>query len=534
MVDMSSRHPAGPGPDLRIGIAEDQFGENGMILGHVGSEPVLLIRRGAVYHAIGAVCTHYSGPLAEGLVVGDTIRCPLHHACFDLRTGEAIRAPALAPVPCYQVERHLDLVRVTGRVAPSPRSGVRGPSSRRGPSRIVIVGAGAAGAAAAITLRQEGYAGQLVLIGEEQALPYDRPNLSKDYLAGTAPEDWLPLQPQERYDKLGIRLVLGAAATRVDPATRTVALEDGREFGFDALLLATGATAARPSIPGHASPHVHYLRNLADCQAIKARAAEAPTAVIVGAGFLGLEVAAALRTYGVRVQVVAPTQRPLENVFGPELGKRLQRLHEEHGVAFHLGHSAVRIDDRTVWLEDGSALSAALVVVAVGARPNTALAARCGVVLNRGILVDRYLETSLAGVYAAGDAARWPDLRTGELTRFEHWVVAQRQGQVAARNMLGRLEPFDAIPFFWSQHYDVRVNYSGHAPAWDRIDIVGGLPPDQWEQRYVRNDRVVAVATIGRDHASLEAELALERHQAASRVPVPNSRRSVPGLGAGR
>jgi NADPH-dependent 2,4-dienoyl-CoA reductase/sulfur reductase-like enzyme len=259
---------------------------------------------------------------------------------------------------------------------------------------------------------------------------------------------------------------------------------------------------------------------------IVARAAEAPTAVIIGSGFLGMEMAAALSARGVRVQVVSPAKRPLEAVFGPELGTKLQRLHEERGVAFHMGHTATRIEDRAVWLDDGSALSAALVVVATGVRPNTSLASRCGVVLNRGILVDRFLETSVAGVYAAGDVARAPDLRTGELTRIEHWVVAQRQGQVAARNMLGRTEAYDAIPFFWTQQYDVRVNYVGHAPAWDRIEVVPGLPSDQWEQRFIKDDAVTAVATIGRDHSSLEAETALERHPTASRSGIPLARRS--------
>jgi NADPH-dependent 2,4-dienoyl-CoA reductase/sulfur reductase-like enzyme/nitrite reductase/ring-hydroxylating ferredoxin subunit len=524
---MASSHAAAGGPDLKLGVPEDRIGESGILLGQVDGEPVLLIRRGPVYHAIGATCSHWSGPLAEGIVNGDTVRCPLHHACFDIHTGEAIRPPALAPIPCYQVVRELDVVRVTG-LAPRPKPTTARPSSstRRTPSRIVIVGAGGAGAAAAFTLRQEGYTGQLVMIGEEDTPPYDRPNLSKDYLAGTAPEEWLPLAPRERYDDLGIRLVLGAPATRVDPGARTVSLADGREFGYDALLLATGATPVRPAIPGHASPHVHCLRSLADCRVIVARAAEAPTAVIIGSGFLGMEVAAALSARGVRVQVVSPAKRPLESVFGPELGTRLQRLHEERGVAFHMGHTATRIEDRAVWLDDGSALSAALVVMATGVRPNTVLASRCGVVLNRGILVDRFLETSVAGVYAAGDVARAPDLRTGELTRIEHWVVAQRQGQVAARNMLGRTEAYDATPFFWTQQYDVRVNYVGHAPAWDRIEVVPGLPSDQWEQRFIKDDAVIAVATIGRDHSSLEAETALERHPAVSRSGIPLAKRS--------
>jgi NADPH-dependent 2,4-dienoyl-CoA reductase/sulfur reductase-like enzyme/nitrite reductase/ring-hydroxylating ferredoxin subunit len=526
--------PGSPlGPDLKAGFPEDRLHDRAMVRGHVDGEPVLLVRRGALVHAVGATCTHYGGSLADGIVVGDTVRCPLHHACFDLRTGAAIRAPALAPLPCYQVERRLDLIFVTRRLNPAgPAARTPRVGSAREPTRIVIIGAGAAGAAAALTLREEGYRGQITILGDEPHEPYDRPNLSKDYLAGTAAEDWLPLQPQATYADRGIRLVLGSRVSRIDAKGRTIWLPDGRTFPYEALLIATGATPVRLPLPGAELPHVHVLRSLADCRAIIAKAEAGPKALVIGAGVLGLEVASALTSRGLSVHVVAPQRRPLEWVLGPELGTRLQRLNEEHGVVFHMGRTAVQIGERLVCLDDGSVLEAGLVVIAAGVRPNTALAASAGLVLHHGILVDRFLETSIRGIFAAGDVANWPDPGTGALVRFEHWVLAERQGQTAARNMLGRLEPFEAIPFFWTQHYDVRVNYTGHAVTWDRLEILNRLPAGQWEQRYYSGERVTAVATIGRNRSCLEAELALEQRPAVKR-PAP-ARLGQPAAGPGR
>ncbi|HSB55730.1 MAG TPA: FAD-dependent oxidoreductase [Gemmatimonadales bacterium] len=496
------------GPDLTKGIPVDQIQDGGMIEGHVGDEPVLLVRRGAVFHAVGARCTHYSGPLAEGLLVGDTVHCPWHHACFDLRTGRATGGPALAPIACYRTERRLDLIVVTGKVTEAPtRPRV---NREHHPQAIVIVGAGAAGTAAALTLRDEGSQGKLTLIDSDDGAPYDRPNLSKDYLAGTAPEEWLPIRSHEDLAARDIRLILGSPVLSLGIGDRTVRLADGRAYPYASLLLATGADAVRLPVPGADRPHVATLRSLADSRRLIRQAEGARRAVVLGAGFLGLEVAASLRHRNLEVHVVAPDQRPLGKVLGEELGLRVQRLHEEHGVVFHLGHVAREIGEKEVTLDDGSTIEAELVVIAAGARPRVDLAMKAGLVLARGIQVDRYLETSVKGVYAAGDAARWPDPRTGKLIGVEHWAFAMRQGQAAARNMLGPRTPFAVVPFFWSQHYDMQISYVGHAEAWDRLDIVAGLPPDQWEQHYLSGNTVIAVATVGRDQASLRAEAAME------------------------
>lgn len=497
------------GPDLREGVQVAALPDGGMLLGHADGEPVLLARRGDEVFAVGAVCTHYSGPLHEGLVVGDTVRCPWHHACFSLRTGEALRPPGLNPVACWTVERRGDLVRVTGKASAAGPAGAGGAGA--GIGSIVIVGAGAAGAVAAETLRGEGYGGRITLIGADPAGPVDRPNLSKDYLAGTAPEEWIPLRPREFYAQHGIDLVLGTPAVDLDPAARRVVLADGRGFGYDRLLLATGADPVRLAIPGAELPQVHYLRTLADSRAIIRRAERSRRAVVLGASFVGLEVAASLRARGLEVHVAAPERLPLERVMGQELGAFIRRLHEERGVVFHLGTKPAAVTPDAVRLENGETLPADFVVAGIGVRPAVALAERAGLALDRGILVNRYLETSRPGIFAAGDLARWPDPHSDRSIRVEHWVVAERQGRTAARNMLGVGEPFEAVPFFWSQHYDVTIAYVGHAERWDRVEVHGRPEDKDCAVAFRTDDRVLAVATIFRDRVSLAAEAAMER-----------------------
>ncbi len=494
------------GPDLAKGIALAELADGQMLLGHANGEAVLLVRRAEEIFAVGATCTHYSGPLAEGLVVDDTVRCPWHHACFDLRTGAALRAPALNPIPCYEVLRQGARVRV-GKRLPAPKPP---PGPAKVPARIVIVGAGAAGHAAAETLRREGFRGQVALIGAEADLPVDRPNLSKDYLAGTAPEEWIPLRPREFFAEQEIELVLNARAVSFDVARKQVLLEGGRTVAYDKLLLATGADPVRLDLPGGDLPHVHYLRTLRDSRAIIAAAGNARHAVVVGASFIGLEVAASLRTRDLEVHVVGPEAVPLGRVLGSELGGFVRKLHEEHGVRFHLGTRPRVVDGNSVTLEDGQRLAADLVVIGVGVRPALSLAEKAGLAVDRGVLVDEYLQASAPDVFAAGDIARWPDPHSGEKIRVEHWVVAQRQGQAAARNMLGRREKFDAVPFFWSAHYDVGINYVGHAIAWDRVEIEGSFDDRDAAVRYIAGERTVALATIFRDRDSLQFERQLE------------------------
>jgi NADPH-dependent 2,4-dienoyl-CoA reductase/sulfur reductase-like enzyme/nitrite reductase/ring-hydroxylating ferredoxin subunit len=493
-------------PDLKAGVSAGSLSDGGTLLGRVGDEDVLLARAGDRFFAVGAYCTHYHGALADGLVVGDTIRCPLHHACFSLETGEALRAPALDPISCWRVERRGETVSVLDK---APRKAARRAAGQH-PSSVVIAGGGAAGLAAADMLRREGYEGPVTIVSADHDPPVDRPNLSKDYLAGEAQDDWLPLWPADVYAERHIELVLGARVSSIDPAARTLLLEDGSRREFGALLISTGANPVRLPIPGAETERVHYLRTLADSNAIIERARAAKRVVIAGASFIGLEVAASLRTRGVAVDVIAPERVPLERIMGAEIGRFVQSLHEAHGVAFHLGETVAGVAGRKVSLSGGGTLDADFVVMGVGVKPAVGIAEEAGLSIDRGIAVNECLETSASGIFAAGDVARWPDPHTGERIRIEHWVVAERQGQVAARNMLGRRERFDAVPFFWSQHYDVTIRYVGHAERWDRVTVDGSLDARDASVGFMRDGRTLAVATVGRDRESLRAEVELE------------------------
>ena len=508
---MGGHDAALTGPDLESGVPISDIPDGGMLAGHAAGEAVLLARHGSEWFAIGAVCSHYSGPLPEGLMVGDTVRCPWHHACFSLRSGQALRPPGLNDVSCWAVEQRGAKVYVTGK-APKQRHGERAAGRVGGGlDSVVIVGAGAAGESAAETLRRDGYQGRLTLYDTDPDAPYDRPNLSKDYLAGTASDDWIPLHPPDFYQERGIVIVRDRRVVGLEPKARRIRLDDGSTHEFGALLLATGATPVRlPPELERGGLRVYYLRTFADSKSIIAAAVGAKRAVILGASFIGLEVAASLSARKLEVHVVAPGARPLERVMGAELGDFIRKLHEEHGVRFHLRQTAREISGRFVTLESGERLTADLVVAGIGVRPNLELAQGAGLATDRGVLVDEHLQTSASGIFAAGDIARWPDPHSGDRIRVEHWVVAQRQGQAAAKSILGEGEPFSAVPFFWSQHYDVPINYVGHAEGWDSVQIDGGIESRDCAVRFVRGSRTLAVATIYRDRESLEAEVAME------------------------
>jgi NADPH-dependent 2,4-dienoyl-CoA reductase/sulfur reductase-like enzyme/nitrite reductase/ring-hydroxylating ferredoxin subunit len=505
---MSNPADAPEGPDLTQGVSLTELAEGVPFLGHVGNAPALLVRRGAEVLAVGATCTHYGGPLAEGLVVDDTIRCPWHHACFSLRFGAVLRPPALNPLPSWRVEQRDGTAFVREERQPLE---TRPPSGADRPTSIVIVGGGAAGHAAAETLRAEGYAGTITVLSADAAPPCDRPNLSKDYLAGTAQPDWIPLRPPEFYSQHEIDLRLATPVAAIAPAEHSVLLADGSRLPYSKLLLATGAEPIRLDVPGALLPHVHVLRTLADSDAIIALSGRARRCVVVGASFIGLEVAASLRTRGLEVHVVAPEERPMERIMGAAIGDMVRRLHESHGVRFHLSATVATITQDAAALSTGEQLAADLVVIGIGVRPAVGLAAQAGLAVDRGVVVDEFLQTSAADVYAAGDIARWPDRLTGHRIRVEHWVVAQRQGRTAARNMLGARERYDAVPFFWSQHYDTAINYVGHAESWDRLDIDGDPSAHDCAVTFWDHGRRDAVATVGRDMESLQAEAALEQ-----------------------
>ena len=514
------------GPDLAHAIELSSIPDGTMLLGHAQGEPVLLARRGDDVFAIGAICTHYGGPLEQGLLVGDTVRCPWHHACFSLRTGEALRAPALDPVSSWRVEFVRDVARqftpvdkpvdaVFVREKLTPFEPQRWPPSADMPQSVVIVGGGAAGNAAAEALRHKGYSGALTMLSTDEILPCDRPNLSKNFLAGVTSDASNLLRSAEFYIQHDIDLRLGAQVVAVDTESRHVRLADGRSHDYDALLLATGAEPVRLDIPGVDLPHVHYLRTLAEARALVGELLGAKRAVVIGASFIGLEVAASLRVRDIDVQVVGTEMTLMEKVLGPEVGNYLRNLHEKHGVTFHLGTTVTAIDADGVTLRGGEHLLADLVVIGIGVRPSIALAQEAGLAMDRGVVVDEYLETSAPRVFAAGDIARWPDRLSGERIRVEHWVVAERQGQVAAHNILGCRERFDYVPFFWTRQYDLSLAYVGHAEQWDHAEITGSLEARDCTVTFRLGGQELAKAFVDRNLDGLRTELEFEQTIAA-------------------
>jgi NADPH-dependent 2,4-dienoyl-CoA reductase/sulfur reductase-like enzyme/nitrite reductase/ring-hydroxylating ferredoxin subunit len=491
------------GPDLAHGIASSDLNEGVPVLGHAHGEPIVVVRAAGQVHAVGASCSHYGGPLAEGLVADGTIRCPWHHACFDLATGAA-SGPALAAIACYDVRVEGGRLRVGGKRAPGADDAV-------GPRAVVIVGGGAAGVACAEALRAAGSRASITLVTAEGSDPVDRPNLSKDYLAGNAPEEWVYLRTADALAGSAITVVAGPA-TAIDRSARVVRTAAGVELSYDALVLATGAEPIRLAIEGAERPHVHVLRTLADSRAIVAGVQHDAPAVVIGASFIGLEAAASLRARGMTVTVVAPETVPLARVLGDEVGTFVRRVHEAKGVVFALGTKPVRITADAVELDDGRVVPARLVVMGVGVRPRLDLAEAAGLHVDRGVVVDAQLRAA-PDVWAAGDIARFP--WRGQPVRIEHWQVATRHGQAVARALLGKPARRD-VPFFWSQHHDVTIGYVGHAERFDRPEVHGDLEARDAHVVYRADGQVCAVATLGRDRLALAVEAALERDDDAA------------------
>jgi len=511
------------GPDLTQGIEISTIRPGQLIAGHAFGEPVLIVHVEPNWFAVGRKCTHYGAPLDQGVLVSETLRCPWHHACFELHNGAALCAPALNDLPVYDVAVENNVVRVTRKRDPGrvkgeghrPR-GSRAPdhvlfdaSPATGPKSVVIIGAGAAGNACAEMLRRESYRGPITVVDPDPDAPYDRPNLSKDYLAGNAPEEWLPLHPREFYDAQRIEMLSGVDAKAIDVKSRTVHLSDGNSREYGCLLIATGATPIRLEVPG--GEQILYLRTLRDCRAIIERLGGARKAVVIGGSFIGLEVAASLIQRGLSVSVVAQETLPLEGVLGTELGTLIRNVHQQEGVSFYLGRKITAVEGKTVVLDEGTRLTADLVVAGIGVRPSVQLAESAGLILDNGLAVNEFLETSASGVFAAGDVARWPDAYSETRLRIEHWVVAERQGQAVARNMLGRRERFRDIPYFWSAHYDkLTIGYTGHVERWDKTLIEGDVMKMDCAVSYIVGGEPRAMATINRDRKNLETEVTLE------------------------
>jgi 3-phenylpropionate/trans-cinnamate dioxygenase ferredoxin reductase component len=365
-----------------------------------------------------------------------------------------------------------------------------------GDQTFVIVGASLAGAKAAETLREEGFDGRVVLIGAEHERPYERPPLSKDYLRGEVGRDQVYVHDEAFYAEHEIELLLGRTAVSLDKAIGQVALDDGKRLRYDRLLLTTGAEPRRLSIPGEALDGVLYLRSVEDSDVLRERLDRGGAVVVVGAGWIGAEVAASARQRGLDVTVIEPLTVPLGRVLGPELGAVYRDVHADHGVRMLLGIGVEAFEGgaavERVRTSDGRELACDFVVVGVGVQPRTQLGAAAGVAVDNGVLVDEHLQTDVPGVFAAGDVANALHPLYGERIRVEHWANALHQGPVAARNMLGGSEPYDRVPYFFSDQYDVGMEYAGYAPTWDRVVLRGDPATREFIAFWLSGDHVLA------------------------------------------
>lgn len=491
-----------------------------------GDMRILLARVGDRFHAVSPTCPHYGASLADGALCGKQIICPLHHATFNVVSGDLEEPPALDALVSYDVRVDGERVMVC---VPEENSDRRAVSMAKrdsvDPRQFVILGAGAAGYVAAQTLREEGFRGSIVMITREDRAPYDRPNLSKDYLHGHAEAEWMPLRAEEFFAEHDIQLLFNREVTRVDPGAKTIVFQGGETMDYDALLVATGGAPVHLKIPGSDLKNVCVLRSFADADSIIETAGRSRRAVVVGASFIGMEAAYSLRERGLDVTVVAPSAEPFEMTLGREVGAMFRREHEKHGVRFRLSSMVYGFQGahnvEAVTLDNGQRIETDMVSVGVGVRPETSFLE--GVELDQlgGVVVDSRLRAA-DGLYAAGDIVNFAHPRTGERMRIEHWRTAQQQGRVAARNMLGRDLAFAGVPFFWTQQFDVTLRYVGHATSWDEIIYQGDVAAENFLAFYMRDSRVQAVAGVNRDRelAAVEALMQLDRLPAREQLKL--------------
>ena len=464
----------------------------------VGNIDVLLVRTEGQFYALGATCPHYGASLAEGTLCHGRITCPWHASIFDATTGDLLEPPSLDALPRFPLRVDGDEVYVTvpekaedRRVMPMCDCNPQ--ADRR---LFAIIGSGAAGSAAAEVLRQRGFQGRIVMIGAEPELPYDRPGCSKDYLAGEITDELMPLRGESFYKQHGIER-LQRRVVRLEVPTRQLFFDNTESLSADAVLVATGGVAKTLNAPGSDLPGVMTLRSWADSRAIRDAARQAERVVVVGAGFIGMEVAASLAGHHVPVTMVAPESVPLEKQLGWKMGAIIRLLHEENGTAFRLGRTVKQIVGegkvQSVVLDDGSQLAADLVVIGLGITPATEFLRGVSVNDDRSLDVDGQMRLAQQ-VYAAGDVARYPDPFTDRRIRIEHWRLAQQQGRVAARAMLGDATSFQSVPFFWTRQFGVSLMYAGYAPEWDEVIVTGNARRKEFTAFYAKNNRLLAAA----------------------------------------
>lgn len=500
------------------GIEETAIHGSNSTLVKLGTEEILLIKEGEQYHAVGASCSHNGAPLQDGMIASGQIRCPWHHARFCLKTGAAVGAPALEPLSLYHVRRHEGRI-FLAKTQSQTLASARGSEERR----VVIIGAGAAGFACADMLSKLHFDGSIALVNADHDMPYDRTVCSKHYLAGKYERAELFLPNEELLSipkgSPGHVRLLQHSATALNVNAREVTLDSGERLHFDVLVLANGAEPERLSLPGLDTDRVYVLRTLKDADAIIAAATAAQSVVVVGASFIGLEAAAALRQRKLNVHVIAPDEIPLAKSVGSAVGNMIRTVHEKYGVVFHLGRKLASYAGTKATLDDGTELDADFIVLGTGVRPRTQLAEDAGLAVassdkGGGVIVNERLETQVSGIFAVGDISRYPNAVTGKPIRIEHWVHAQRQGQFVARRIMGDNDAFEDIPFFWTAHFDTSLRYLGHVNELGEPSVEGNIEAQNFALTFSDATGGEALLTCNQDLKSLETEVLweLNRH----------------------
>ncbi len=468
----------------------------------IGDQAVLVVRVNGTYRVFGAYCPHQGAPLAEGILHDGRLRCPWHQSVFDVETGGLDEPPTLDGLPRYDVKL-LDgnvIATLPDKLPDScePPMVSRDPADAR---TYVVLGTGAASMLAAQTLRQEGFAGRLLMVSREDCLPYDRTELSKRYLAKADARKPF-VRDEGFYERHGIELKTGVEVREVDAAARTITCDHGQGIRFDKLLLATGSDPIPLNVPGADLANVFLLRRYDDCERIRAQVTAAKRCLVVGASFIGMEVAASIGGRGVAVTVVAPEQTPFESTFGSEIGNMYRLLHEQNGTKFHLGYKVARFEGQgkvqAAVLEDGQRIETDMVVIGIGVRPITNYLKGVHINEDGSVNVNRHLQVT-DDIYAAGDIARFVDWRTGLPIRIEHWRLAQQLGRYAAQHMAGRDVQYRDVPFFWTNQYKVNTRYVGFAQDWDEIVYDGDVSSRQFIAYYLKKGGVLAAAGCKED-----------------------------------
>jgi NADPH-dependent 2,4-dienoyl-CoA reductase/sulfur reductase-like enzyme/nitrite reductase/ring-hydroxylating ferredoxin subunit len=462
-----------------------------------GMDKILLVRLKGKLYAVGHECPHYQEKLENGALFGTQVVCKSHFARIDVTTGRVVSPPALNDLPVYPVKVEAGEVLIGPAVKPKfPK-----PAAAIGsdPRVFLLIGAGAAGNTAAETLRRNGYAGRIVMLTEESERPYDRPNLSKDFITGKVGEDWLPLRGPKFYPAQSIELMTGKKVVSLDPGKKTARLADGQIISFDKALVATGGSPRRLPIPGGDGEGCFLLRTTADARVILTAALQSKRAAIIGAGFIGLELATSLRDRGLEVTVIAPEALPLARIFGDRIGAKIKAMHESRGVRMHLGAAPSGITGgmgAKVITAAGKKVEADFVIIGLGIQPRIDFLEGSGIEENGAVPVDERMQTRAPDIFAAGDIAALPDSDFGR-RRVEHWVAAERHGQRAALCMLdGDPGPME-VDVFWSKQAGASLKYVGHAPEYDQVVYRGVVEEGKFLAGYYRGGVLKAAASIG-------------------------------------